>query len=83
MQLEELPNNRFMLRSTDPNRPELNIICNANTMDSHREWLDTIRSQLQIQYDFLNALTRPIAYQQQQQQQSKGKYHDIKQHEHS
>ncbi|KAL9906430.1 triple functional domain protein [Glossina fuscipes] len=79
MQLEELPNNRFLLKSTDPNRPDLNMICHASTIETYREWLDTIRKQLQIQHDFLNALTRPIAYQQ--QQQAKGKQHSDMKHE--
>lgn len=84
MQLDELPNNRFLLRSTDPNRPDLNMICYAATIDSHREWLDTIRKQLQFQHDFLNALIRPIAYQQQQQQQQQTKHnHSELKHEHS
>uniref|UniRef100_A0A1B0B9B4 Uncharacterized protein n=1 Tax=Glossina palpalis gambiensis TaxID=67801 RepID=A0A1B0B9B4_9MUSC len=81
MQLEELPNNRFLLKSTDPNRPDLNMICHASTIETYREWLDTIRKQLQIQHDFLNALTRPIAYQQ--QQQAKGKQHSDMKHEHN
>ncbi|KAM7356678.1 trio Rho guanine nucleotide exchange factor [Cochliomyia hominivorax] len=83
MQLDEWPNNRFLLKSTDPNRPDLNMICYAATIDSHREWLDTIRKQLQFQNDFLNALIRPIAYQQQQQQQQTKHNHSELKHEHS
>lgn len=86
MLLDELPNNRFLLKSTDPNRPDLNMICHATPTDSYREWLDTIRKQLQFQNDFLNALIRPIAYQQQQQQQhqqqTKHNHSELK-HEHS
>ncbi|XP_073837219.1 trio Rho guanine nucleotide exchange factor [Musca autumnalis] len=71
MQLEELTNNRFQLKSIDPNRPNINMICYAATIDAHHNWLETIRKQLQIQNDFLKALTSPIAYQQQQQQLQK------------
>ncbi|XP_058975497.1 kalirin isoform X2 [Musca domestica] len=69
MQLEELTNHRFQLKSIDPNRPNINMICYASNTEACRNWLDTIRKQLQFQHDFLNALIRPIAYQQQQQQQ--------------
>ncbi|XP_013112529.1 triple functional domain protein [Stomoxys calcitrans] len=69
MLLEECKNNGFLLKSIDPNRPDWSMICFAATIDLHREWYDTIRKQLQLQHDFLNALIRPIAYQQQQQQQ--------------
>ncbi|XP_037933419.1 triple functional domain protein isoform X2 [Teleopsis dalmanni] len=63
MQLEELPNNRFLLKSTDPNRPDLNMICSAAKVESNREWLETIRTILQSQHDFLKAITSPIQYQ--------------------
>lgn len=64
MLYEELPNNRFLLKSTDPNRPELNnYICNAATVDQNHEWLETIRKILQNQNDFLKAIQSPIEYQ--------------------
>lgn len=70
MQLEELENNRFQLKSTDPNKPGLKIICYASTVELTNEWLRIIRNILQSQHDFLRAITSPIEYQQQQQQQN-------------
>lgn len=70
MQLEELENNRFQLKSTDPNKPGLKIICYASTVELTNEWLRTIRNILQKQIDLMQALTSPIEYQQQQQQQN-------------
>ncbi|XP_055846907.1 triple functional domain protein isoform X2 [Episyrphus balteatus] len=64
MHLEELPNNRFLLKSTDPHRPDLyNYVCNAATVDQNHEWLETIRNILQNQNDFLKAIQSPIEYQ--------------------
>ncbi|CAD7004183.1 unnamed protein product [Ceratitis capitata] len=70
MQLEELENNRFQLKSTDPNKPGLKIICYASTPELTNEWLCKIRNILTKQHEFLIALTSPIEYQQQQQQQN-------------
>ncbi|XP_039965934.1 triple functional domain protein [Bactrocera tryoni] len=70
MQLEELENNRFQLKSTDPNKPGLKIICYASSVELTNEWLRIIRNILQSQHDFLRAITSPIEYQQQQQQQN-------------
>ncbi|XP_049317720.1 rho guanine nucleotide exchange factor 25-like isoform X2 [Bactrocera dorsalis] len=67
MQLRELENNRFQLKSIDPNKPGLKIICYASTVQLTNEWLRILRNILQSLHDFGRAITNPIEYQQQQQ----------------
>lgn len=55
--------NRFSLCSIDPQRSSLSFVCTAPTPELHAEWLNTIRSILQKQNDFLKAIQSPIAYQ--------------------
>lgn len=56
---------KFIIRSTDPRKPGLGFVC--NTIDENgpqrQDWVDTIRSLLQTQRDFLKAIQSPIAYQ--------------------
>lgn len=68
--LEELPENRFMLRSTDPQRQEICYVITTQTNDQWREWVDTIKNILQSQYDFLKALQSPIEYQKERMKES-------------
>ncbi|XP_050333184.1 rho guanine nucleotide exchange factor 25-like isoform X1 [Bactrocera neohumeralis] len=68
MQLKELENNRFQLKSTDPNKSGLKIICYASTVELTNEWLRILRNILQSLQDFRQAITNPIEYQHQQQQ---------------
>lgn len=63
MVMEEMTENRFQLRSTDPQRQELSYILATQTPEAHREWMDTITNILQTQHDFLKAIQSPIAYQ--------------------
>lgn len=63
MVMEELSDNRFLLRSTDPQREELTFILATQTPELHREWMETISNILQTQHDFLKAIQSPIAYQ--------------------
>lgn len=63
MLMEELAENRLMLRSTDPLRPELSYIINTQTNEQLHEWMKAITDILQTQHDFLKAITSPIAYQ--------------------
>lgn len=61
--MEEMPDNRFLLRSTDPQRQELSFVLTTQSSEQHREWMDTITNILQSQHDFLKAIQSPIAYQ--------------------
>lgn len=63
MLMEELSENRLLLRSTDPLRPELSYIINTQTNEQLHEWMKSITDILQTQHDFLKAITSPIAYQ--------------------
>lgn len=62
---------RFELRSTDPNRGDTAILVHAQSPEQYREWVDNINNILQSQHDFLKAIQSPIAYQLQQQELSK------------
>ncbi|XP_031622402.1 kalirin isoform X2 [Contarinia nasturtii] len=68
--IEELPENRFMLRSTDPQRQEICYIITTQTNDQWHEWVDTIKNILQRQYDLLKALQSPIEYQKERMKES-------------
>lgn len=68
--LEELPENRFMLRSTDPQRQEICYVITTQTSDQWHEWVDTIKNILQRQYDLLKALQSPIEYQKERMKES-------------
>lgn len=63
MVIEEMSENRFLLRSTDPQRQELSFILTTQTTEQLHEWMDTITNILQTQHDFLKAIQSPIAYQ--------------------
>ncbi|XP_015585806.1 triple functional domain protein isoform X4 [Cephus cinctus] len=67
MSLEDSPDDpeKFVIRSTDPHKPELGFSCAAVEESGTRkqEWVDTITSILQTQRDFLKAIQSPIAYQ--------------------
>lgn len=54
--------NRFELRSTDPNRSEKWLV-QTQSVEQYREWVDNINNILQSQHDFLKAIQSPIAYQ--------------------
>jgi triple functional domain protein len=54
---------KFVIRSTDPRKPNLGFICQPSSKESGDEWVSTIRSILQKQKDFLKAIQSPIAYQ--------------------
>lgn len=53
----------FLVRSTDPNKPNLAFICQAASLELQEQWLMTIGNILQTQKDFLKAIQSPIAYQ--------------------
>ena len=53
---------KFVIRSNDPARDELRIVCQAEDADSKARWIGIMKRQLQTQMDFLRALQAPIAY---------------------
>ena len=53
---------KFVIRSNDPARDELRIVCAADDPESRAKWVGTMKRQLQTQIDFLRALQAPIAY---------------------
>ena len=52
----------FRVRSTDPSRPNLVYLCQAESPATRDKWTGCIRRQLQTQQDLLKALQAPIAY---------------------
>lgn len=54
---------KFVVRSTDPNREGLSIVCLNASLEAHREWMDNINSLLDAQKIFLRAIQSPIDYQ--------------------
>jgi len=65
MALDEKTNEdplQFLIKSNDPARDELKILCQAETEESKKKWLGILKRQLQTQMDFLRALQAPIAY---------------------
>ncbi|XP_058808184.1 triple functional domain protein-like isoform X3 [Phymastichus coffea] len=80
MVLEDSPDDpeKFLIRSTDPRKPNLGFLCYCGTPSSddssggsssgttpprRQEWVETITSILKTQRDFLKAIQSPIAYQ--------------------
>ncbi len=53
---------KFLIRSNDPARDELRIVCQAEDQESKDRWIGIMKKQLQTQMDFLRALAAPIAY---------------------
>lgn len=56
---------KFTVCSTDPSRPAFSFACMPTTSDMHKEWVDSIKSLLQRQHDFLKQIQNPILYHQQ------------------
>lgn len=63
MLMEELTENRILLRSTDPQRTEISYIITAKSSEQWHEWVKNLKKILKTQHDFLDALQSPIAYQ--------------------
>ncbi|KAG0715143.1 Triple functional domain protein [Chionoecetes opilio] len=57
---------KFLLKSTDPHKPNLAFICQGASEDDRNQWVSQIRHLLQTQKDFLKAIQYPIAYQKEQ-----------------
>ncbi|XP_037034473.1 kalirin isoform X5 [Bradysia coprophila] len=74
MKIEKLSDNRFLLRSTDPQRQELSFVLTTQTQEQYREWVDKITNILQTQHDFLKAIQSPIAYQKELTKESSSQF---------
>jgi len=57
---------KFLIKSNDPARDQLHILCQADDEDSKKQWISIMKKQLQTQMDFLRALQAPIAYHNRQ-----------------
>ena len=58
----DLERRLFSVQSTDPARPALMYLCQAEDGPGREKWTSCLRRQLQTQLDFLKALQAPIAY---------------------
>lgn len=57
---------KFLLKSTDPHKPNVACVCLGASEDDRNQWVSQIRHLLQTQKDFLKAIQYPIAYQKEQ-----------------
>ncbi|XP_030386253.1 rho guanine nucleotide exchange factor 25-like isoform X3 [Scaptodrosophila lebanonensis] len=71
MQMKERGDNSFLLKSTDPNRPDLNMLCQASTPERYSEWVNKLNEILEKQNDLMFALSSPIEYQMKQMKTQK------------
>jgi len=54
---------KFMIRSTDPRKPNLAYVCQAASKEQRDVWVTQLQLLLQTQKDFLKAIQSPIKYQ--------------------
>ncbi|XP_016956584.1 rho guanine nucleotide exchange factor 25 isoform X3 [Drosophila biarmipes] len=59
MQMKELGDCRFQIRSTDPKIPEMTIICEAGS--NYAAWVDMLNKILQQQNDLIFMLSNPLS----------------------
>lgn len=60
---------KFVIRSNDPARDELRIVCQAEDEASKKQWTGILRKQLQRHLDFIKALQAPIDFHRKAAQQ--------------
>ena len=53
---------KFLIKSNDPARDQLHILCQADDEASKKQWISIMKEQLQRQMDFLRALQAPIEH---------------------
>ncbi|QQP35871.1 Uncharacterized protein FKW44_020801 [Caligus rogercresseyi] len=51
---------KFMIRSTDPARDALNILCQTEDSESRDKWISIIKRQLQTQWTFCEHYRHPL-----------------------
>nr|AAL48186.1 SD08659p [Drosophila melanogaster] len=61
MQMKELGDCRFQIRSTDPKIPEMTIICQAASQENYAGWRDMLNKILQQQNDLIFMLSNPLS----------------------
>lgn len=54
---------KFILKSTDPRKPNLAYVCQASSKENRDDWIRNLQFILQTQKDFLKAIQSPIKYQ--------------------
>ncbi|XP_065720468.2 kalirin isoform X2 [Drosophila suzukii] len=59
MQMKELGDCRFQIRSTDPKIPEMTIVCEAGS--NYAAWVDMLNKILQQQNDLIFMLSNPLS----------------------
>ncbi|XP_068142683.1 LOW QUALITY PROTEIN: triple functional domain protein [Drosophila tropicalis] len=62
MQMKELGDCRFQIKSTDPNKPEVVMICQASSKERYAEWWGMLEQILEQQNELINILSNPIQY---------------------
>ncbi|XP_023037486.1 rho guanine nucleotide exchange factor 25 isoform X3 [Drosophila willistoni] len=62
MQIKELGDCRFQIKSTDPNKPEVVMICQASSKERYAEWWGMLEKILEQQNELINILSNPIQY---------------------
>lgn len=60
---ESVGEESFVVKSTDPYKPNLSFTCQTGSEELREQWVATIGNILQTQKDFLKAIQSPIAYQ--------------------
>ncbi|XP_033241427.1 triple functional domain protein isoform X1 [Drosophila pseudoobscura] len=61
MQMKELGDCRFQIKSTDPNKiPEVTVVCQASTQERYADWRDMLKKILQQQNDLIFMLSNPL-----------------------
>ncbi|XP_016988469.1 triple functional domain protein-like [Drosophila rhopaloa] len=61
MQMKELGDCRFQIKSTDPKIPEMTIICQAASPENYAGWRDMLNKILQQQNDLIFMLSNPLS----------------------
>ncbi|XP_075229474.1 trio Rho guanine nucleotide exchange factor isoform X4 [Lycorma delicatula] len=54
----------FCVKSIDVKKPDLAYVCKALSRENRDEWIETLRTLLKTQHDFVKAIQSPIAYQE-------------------
>ncbi|XP_075153313.1 rho guanine nucleotide exchange factor 25-like [Haematobia irritans] len=61
--IRELPNKRFLLKSTTPDGSEMNVTCYGDNEDHYSQWVHHIQEQIKLQADLINNLVNPTGFE--------------------
>ena len=53
---------KFLIKSNDPARDEMKIVCKAEDEECKEKWIGILKRQLETHMNFIRALQAPIAY---------------------